>query len=314
MTFPAFSEEPGRLRRVDPAAWGDDHVGKPLPAYITGDECLFCHRETGTRWGDNRHQLTLHLTRPDDFVVATLRILNPDLARETQYLLGSRRTARFVRRAKEYGKLDLLSISFNSETLALQQTTSPTWDTKTFADRCAGCHTTAVDTATRAFSAVSLDCFVCHGDVDLAHTKDKTCVLLSDKNRAPREVVSICGQCHLRGGKSKSTSLPYPNTFVAGDNLFRDFQVDFSDASLEALPAIDQHIYLNARDIAVFDRAATTCLTCHDVHRQSSEKHQQLADAAICSSCHVAGSNNRELRDAVLPINRRQAHRRICDF
>ena len=41
-------------RRVDPAAWGGDHVGKPLPAYVTGDECLFCHRKIGPAWGKNR--------------------------------------------------------------------------------------------------------------------------------------------------------------------------------------------------------------------------------------------------------------------
>ena len=46
-------------------------------------------------------------------------------------------------------------------------------------------------------------------------------------------VTSICAQCHVRTGKSRSTGLPYPNNFVAGDNLFRDFQVDFSDEALE---------------------------------------------------------------------------------
>jgi hypothetical protein len=42
--------------RIDPAAWGSDHVGKPVPEYVTGDECLFCHREkVGPTWGANRH-------------------------------------------------------------------------------------------------------------------------------------------------------------------------------------------------------------------------------------------------------------------
>ena len=34
-------------RQVDPAAWGSDHVGQAMPAYVTGDECLFCHRKIG---------------------------------------------------------------------------------------------------------------------------------------------------------------------------------------------------------------------------------------------------------------------------
>ena len=52
----------------DPAAWGDDHVGKPLPEYITGDECLFCHRKIGSTWPTNRHQLTIRPVTPDDAV------------------------------------------------------------------------------------------------------------------------------------------------------------------------------------------------------------------------------------------------------
>ncbi len=218
--------------------------------------------------------------------------------------MGTQRTIRLLRKSKDYGKLEILSR--NKET--------PVWEAQTFSDRCAGCHATAVKTETRTFSAVSLDCYVCHGDVSLDHTKDVARVLLSSKNREPRQVVSLCGQCHLRGGKSKSTGLPYPNTFVAGDNLFRDFQVDFSDAGIRAQPEVDQHIWLTARDVALFDRQDIDCLACHDVHGQSTEKHQKLENRAICSSCHASGSDNMALRDGILPHNRRQTHSRICDY
>ena len=30
--------------KSDPAAWGSNHIGKPIPEYVHGDECLFCHR------------------------------------------------------------------------------------------------------------------------------------------------------------------------------------------------------------------------------------------------------------------------------
>jgi hypothetical protein len=32
-----------------------------------------------------------------------------------------------------------------------------------------------------------------------------------------RAITSICAQCHVRYGKSRSTGLPYRNTFIAGD-------------------------------------------------------------------------------------------------
>ena len=40
------------------------------------------------------------------------------------------------------------------------------------------------------------------------------------------EITSICGSCHLRGGRSRTTGLPYPAGFVAGADLFKDFEVD----------------------------------------------------------------------------------------
>lgn len=328
-------DDPPARERLDPAAWGSDHVGKPTPAYVTGDECLFCHRTIGPTWPDNRHQLTMRLANPDDSALGLLREIpsGKELVAEVQYLLGSKRMTRFLRRSNEYGKLELLSTAavppapreerdeskgqaVRAQAGELKHAKTPHWDKQTFGERCAGCHTTAVTTQTRAFSATSLDCFTCHGDVSLEHTSDVGRVILSEKNREPRQVVSICGQCHLRGGKSKSSGLPYPNTFVAGDNLFRDYQVDFSDATLQAeeLPAIDKHIFLNTRDVALSGRTGTTCVTCHDVHGQSSEKHQQLGDQSICASCHAPGTGNRKLQESVLPRNARRAQSRVCDY
>jgi len=112
------------------------------------------------------------------------------------------------------------------------------WDKDVFANRCAGCHSTAVETATTNFSAFGHDCYVCHGVVDLNHTGDTRLMLLSKKRRdGPEVLTSICAQCHLRGAKSQSTGLPYPNQFVPGDNLFKDYEVKFAladDASLSA--------------------------------------------------------------------------------
>lgn len=145
------------------------------------------------------------------------------------------------------------------------------------------------------------------------HTKDTKLVLLSKENREPREVASICGQCHLRGGKSKSSGLPFANTFVPGDNLFRDFEVDFSgNATWKRLP-IDRHIFENTRDVVIFG-LKTTCLSCHDVHGQSTEKHQELNDAKNCSTCHVPGSDHSELTKSFLESCGSLAHNTVCDY
>src|SRR5205807_2128167 len=152
---------------------------------------------------------------------------------------------------------------------------------------CAGCHATAVDVKERSFAARSLDCYVCHGEVVLEHSKNTALVHLSRKRKDDARVVtSICAQCHIRTGKSRSTGLPYANNFVAGDNLFRDFQVDFSDTALAKLNPGDRHVLENIRDVVILGKEEITCLSCHEVHKQSSKKHHIVAGGGGDSCLH----------------------------
>jgi predicted CXXCH cytochrome family protein len=282
-------------KRIDPAAWGSDHVGKPVPEYVTGDECLFCHREkVGTTWSANRHNLTI---RSFDEQSPALKALKEspakDLAGDIKYVMGNNVRQRFLKPAKAYGTLELLSVEWTppreKEPGKLVATDNPHWDAKKFGESCAGCHATAVDPKEKSFAAVSLDCYACHGSVPADHTKKPELVILSPKRKdQARVVTSVCAQCHVRTGKSKTTGHPYANNFVAGDNLFRDFQVDFSDNKLKNLGSADRHILENVRDVVVLGKEAMTCLSCHEVHGRSSKKHHRVANSDYCLNCHNA--------------------------
>lgn len=281
----------------DPAAWGHNHVGQQVPDYVHGDECLFCHRETiGNGWQKNRHGLTLRQREdaPDlDAALASKPDLAP-FAKQVTHFLGSRQVVRYL--AKDgYGKFDLLSTG-----------SPPAWDKSRFADRCAGCHTTGVDTS-RTFSAFGLDCYVCHGVVDLNHTHDVSLVWLSKKRRGDAQAItSLCAQCHLRGGLAKSTRLPYPDNFVAGDNLFQDFQVDLSKADDSKLNPGDRHIYRNVRDVAV-NGSDTTCLSCHRIHGDGSRKHRLVLTGDACLDCHNPSGPKKD-------VKRYQVHSELCEY
>ncbi len=301
-------------KQLDPAAWGSDHVGKPLPEFVSGDECLFCHRmRVGPSWSKNAHQLTIRPALPESKAITALKE-SPGVqkfADEVDFLLGTKQATRFLKRTGQYGKLSLLTTVFtpqeDNREGQLSHVQNPHWDDQLFADSCAGCHATAVDSKSRAFSAVSLDCFTCHGDVPLEHSKDASKAILSSKrNDDPRVVVSICGQCHLRGGVSRSTGRPYAHHFVAGDNLFRDFQVDFSDEQLEKLNPADRHVWQNVRDVVVHGNGGTTCLTCHDVHAQSTAKHQALTETDLCTNCHQPGDPSQ--------LKSYEVHSRTCRY
>ena len=307
------------------AAWGSDHVGQPVPEFVTGDECLFCHRkDVGPTWSTNRHQFNVRTADPNAPELKALGAspATKTLAGEVEFLMGGTRRTRFLKRGKDYGTLALHSIEYQPgrttsagtegdarpltagpspargegrkadrvlNTDRLLHAENPRWDDKTFGRKCAGCHATGVDAKSHAFAAISLDCFVCHGDATLDHSKDTSKIILAKaRHDEPRVIVSICAQCHVRTGKSRSTGLPYANNFIAGDNLFRDFEVDFSDAELAKLNPGDRHVLENVRDVVVLKLEGVTCLSCHNVHKPSSRKHYRVAAGSICLNCHNA--------------------------
>jgi predicted CXXCH cytochrome family protein len=301
-------------KTIDPAAWGSNHVGKPTPEYVTGDECLFCHRnDIGPTWQKNPHALTVRSRENALDLQSTIKA-QPTLraiAPQVEFFLGSRRHIRFLKQ-EGYGRFAILNLRAERGSAGKIEKwidlEKPSWDKEKFANRCAGCHATAVDPANKTFSAFSLDCYSCHGAVDLDHTKDTSLVLLSKKRRREYQVItSLCAQCHIRIGASRSTGLPYPNNFVAGDNLFQDFAVDFSKADDAGLNAGDRHVLRNVRDLALYGADSPTCLSCHDVHAASSLKHRRLPRTRICSDCHEAEGPLKTLKPFTV-------HSKLCEY
>ncbi len=297
-------------KKLDPAAWGGNHVGKPLPEFVSGDECLFCHRNTvGATWQSNAHGVALR-HREDAAELRELQNSNPKLKEmgdQIEYFLGSRHRVRFLKK-DGYGKFAILDTQavLNAERKVerWESADSPKWDKEKFANRCAGCHTTAVDAKTKTFSAFGLDCYTCHGSVDLNHTNDISLVLLSKKRRNDVKVItSICAQCHLRESKSKTSGLPYANNFVPGDNLFQDLAVGWANAEDANLNPGDRHVWRNVRDVVVNGDESITCLNCHQVHAAGGAnptlRHRRILRAPICSECHAADSFKTPVRYTV---------------
>jgi len=247
-----------------------DHVGKPVPAYVTGDECLFCHRvKVADTWQQNPHARTIF---PND---------------KGDLFLGAK-LARPVKQAG-YVRLEIQG------------------DKNKFALRCAGCHATAVNPETHEFATIAIDCYACHGIVDPDHTKNIELMRFSSKYpKSPHEIVSVCGSCHLRGGKSASSGLPYPNNFVPGDDLFRDFQVDLAQADNAALNPGDRHIYRNVRDV-LKNGSATTCLSCHTIHGDNTAKHKRVLTNPGCEDCHNATGPKSA-------VKKYEVHSAICEY
>lgn len=243
-----------------------------LPEFVAGDQCLFCHRnDIGPGWQKNRHNLTVRAKEGS----------------EGEFVLGARERTRALRKTG-YGKF------------AMEEAGG--WNATKFNDRCAGCHTTAVDGATKAFAEFSIDCYACHGVVDLEHTNDPSKILLSKKRgRDAKQIASICGACHLRGGVSKTKGFPYPYHYVAGDDLFADFAVDWGKASEE-----DRHVYRNVREV-LENNSEVSCLSCHVVHAGSSQKHRRVLTSGACLDCHYESGPKKNVKRWV-------AKSEVCEY
>src|SRR2546428_8684065 len=98
-------------KTVDPKAWGGNHVGKPIPDYVHGDECLFCHRnDIGPTWQKNAHGVTVRQREDAPELTKTLESLSAlaDIAKQIEYFLGSRHRVRFLKK-EGYGKFTMLN-------------------------------------------------------------------------------------------------------------------------------------------------------------------------------------------------------------
>jgi len=82
---------------------GSDHVGKLPVEFMSGDECLFCHRnDVGPTWASNRHGRTI---RTADRDAAPLRLMEKssalaDFTAQIELVIGGSNRQRFLKRAR----------------------------------------------------------------------------------------------------------------------------------------------------------------------------------------------------------------------
>lgn len=281
--------------------------------FVHGDECLFCHRNNiGPLWQKNSHGVAMRQVEDAPELIALLKneASLQQFAAEATHTLGSRNHIRFLKQSG-YGKQDILSaradLDKDRKIASWNGSSNASWQAGKFGAQCAGCHATAVDSKTRAYSEIGIDCYACHGLVDLQHTTDTSKIFLSKKRRNdPLAITNACAQCHLRGAKARSTGLPYPNGFSAGGDLLKDYEADFAKADDASLNPGDRHVWASVRDV-VKNGSDTTCISCHRVHANSSERHRRVLTSALCQQCHNAEGPKKAVKQYAV-------HSALCEY
>lgn len=296
---------------LDPAAWGENHAGQPLPQIEEGGSCLFCHRGTvGIDWDTNRHNKTVRLFQEaeGDRIKLQDAGLGAALLDEIAYVVGDTRLHAYLKPSEGYGAADLLNVQYDLQAGNVRKVKEMAWRKEAFNESCAGCHATGFDTTTKTYQALTLDCYTCHGQPEISHTANPEQALFNDIALPPPRVeMSICGSCHIRSGKSKSTGQPHANNYMPGDNLFQDLEVDWSDEAMAQLNPSDRHIMLNIREVVLYGNEAMACTTCHGIHKQTSLRHRKLQDERYCFICHTGSDSKSGIRSY-------EVHSEVCGY
>lgn len=275
--------------------------------FVHGDECLFCHRnDIGPGWQKNAHGVAMRQKEDAPELMAWVKEL--PFGGEVTHTLGSRHVVRYLKQSG-YGKADLLTARAERTAGGVRWSglDQARWQAGKFGERCAGCHATAVDPATKAYSEIGIDCYTCHGVVDLQHSSDTSKIFLSKKRRSDAvAITNACAQCHLRGAKSRSTGQPWAAAFTVGDDLLKDLVVDWSRADDADLNPGDRHVWKNARDV-LKNGGETSCISCHRVHANSSERHRRVLTSAICQECHNAIGPKKAVKSYAV-------HSTLCEY
>lgn len=93
---------------------------------------------------------------------------------------------------------------------------------------------------------------------------------------------------------------------MAGDDLFQDYQVDFSKADDERLNPGDRHVLRNLRDV-VSAGSEINCLSCHRIHANNSARHRFVLSGPICLDCHYATGPKKKVKAY-------EVHSPLCEY
>jgi len=100
-----------QTKTLDPKEWGGNHAGKPIPEFVQGDECLFCHRnDIGPTWQKNAHGTDIRQAEdaPEFQDILRAQPALAAIASQIEYFMGSRRHVRFLKKER-YGRFALVS-------------------------------------------------------------------------------------------------------------------------------------------------------------------------------------------------------------
>jgi hypothetical protein len=161
------------------------------------------------------------------------------------------------------------------------------WQSLPFETRCAACHVTDFRGDRHSFEEIGVGCEACHGPGGRHVDSEDRADVVAFAELDAAEEATVCARCHLQGGRSASSGLPYAPAYVPGGSLFDDYHFDW--AQLDSAPAdqaLDAHQKMLIRRAVLDGDGSLRCTSCHELHGLSHDKHRRLPVGDPCFTCH----------------------------
>ena len=272
--------------------------------YVGSQECGDCHRALSRTHDQTAHALTLQdVSRDEDLILGDfsqgedVRMVQfpdedaprPFEAKDIAYTIGSGRNIQRYAYEVSRDNYMVLPAQWNVNTQSWEAyTLADEWPNEAydFGTRCAGCHTTGLDTRRFRWEDDGVQRESCHGpgsvhidtvdDVGRKPDEEGMKLIRASIVRSPDP--QICGQCHSQGSEP-SDNLPYPTQYRPG-------QADLLDPNVFVLvpPDDSAHWYDTGHARQMYMQFNETLMSAHSKSLDDM-KASQYADES-CLGCH----------------------------
>lgn len=308
--------------------------------YVGSSTCKGCHVPEANSWSQTLHSRMMRTVEEDRKIgVVDLAASRPPFpVKDVAYVLGNMRKLLFLK--KERNGFVVMPHQYSLAQGAWEPLNVEQWDhvfgsasgkrsakaePLNWNDRCAGCHTTGYDPATRTFAQVSIACESCHGPgAKHAASRERGDIVNPAALRGER-ANHVCAQCHARGNDTAGR-YPYPVGFKPGADLSEHFvfaepvKGENSDLFWGNGMARKHHAQYNELIQSKHFQNGLHCFDCHEVHAfrpiPPSPETRLMAQTErfllknrarfICFKCHTS-------REAEFSAEERGAGGKIID-
>lgn len=282
----------------------------PADHFVGSQTCAGCHQKAHETWKDTWMARTVRPPSADELKMIESSILCGGL--KVDYVLGGRVNLRFLQKRGE-GHV-FLPCEIEVATKQIKPFHLDDWQTFSFDEKCAACHTTGFDAKTLAYHEPGVGCESCHGPGSRHGDYTKAAGMVQYKSLSAVQEGMICSACHLQGGFSTVSSRRFPENYLPGDDLFKVYTFPWDTlpahtsqgVTVGTVDPIDVHQKVLMK-LQLDGQSDLKCTTCHDVHGAGDQKHQALPKQPYCSQCHYEEAGKFLLKDY-------QVQCPVCEF